>query len=64
MNAEVFRSTDSSSGRGSRLDKALDCGLSAATAVLALLTIGVGTAAGQTSSTVPFYSSYRAYGYH
>ena len=35
----------------------------AGTAVLALLTTGVETAAGQTSSTVQFQSSYRAYGY-
>ena len=31
--------------------------------MLALLTTGVGTAAGQISSTVQFQSSYRAYGY-
>jgi hypothetical protein len=37
--------------------------VAAATAMLALLTTGVGTAAGQASSTVQFQSSYRAYGY-
>ena len=36
-------------------------GLVAAAAMVALLTIGVGTAAGQTSSTVQFQSSYRAW---
>lgn len=42
---------------------ALRPALAAATAMLALLTTGVGTAAGQISSTVQFQSSYRAYGY-
>ena len=42
---------------------ALRPALAATTAMLALLTTGVGTAAGQISSTVQFQSSYRAYGY-
>lgn len=52
-----------SRARSRRARVALLRGLAVATAMLVLLTTGVGTAAGQTSSTAQFQSSYRAYGY-